>query len=498
MTWSRSFRTTAALTLAAILTSGVAAKSAPAAVCGEWNVGSTPEVPVGDFGSVQFRDVAAIAPDDVWTVGYIKAGSPTWATLTLAEHWDGTEWTVIPTPNPSATINDLMAVAARATDDVWAVGTKEVGTPFRTLRPLVIHWDGSSWQEITDSALERDNSTFDGIEIVSENEIWFGGDGIRAARWNGSTFVITSMPVFETGSCSGTYGCGHSTEDFAAIASDDVWAVGGAGDGDYSYVSQIFHWDGSAWAHVPGPSISYDQRLYGVAALATDDVWAVGDITAADPTDPGLLIVHWDGSGWTRVATPLFTHVRGALHDIVALAPNDIWAAGIYTETPPPALPKPLTMHFDGTDWVEVTPDPLGPDSAWLRGISAAGPCDLWAVGSTYGPPHVQHLLPTVSTSTPFEFVTPGTLRLAGAPNPFRESTTIRFDLPSQGSARVAIYDVRGQRVRTLVDGVLAAGPQARDWSGLDDAGQPVSPGVYFVRLETGAGTETRKLQLVR
>ena len=58
--------------------------------------------------------VSAVATDDVWAVGLRGLG-------TLAIHWDGTAWTIVPTPTPEG-IADLAAVVALATDDVWAVG----------------------------------------------------------------------------------------------------------------------------------------------------------------------------------------------------------------------------------------------------------------------------------------------------------------------------------------------------------------------------------------
>lgn len=383
----------AALLMAVILLPASGAQ-AQTGVCGQWEVVSTPYVPTGSYGDSQFRDITVILSNDAWAVGEIYIGGPTWDTYALAMHWNGAEWSVVPTPSPSTSISALETVAAVSSNDIWAAGVKEIFNPFRELRPFLIHWNGTSWEEVVDSALDLWGGNIYTIEIVGPNDIWFGGEatGSLAVHYDGSNFEVTPTPSFDTGSCSGSYGCGHSIEDMAAVATNDVWAVGGAGDSDYSYVSQIIHWDGTEWTHMPGPSISYFQRLNGVAALASDDVWAVGNLTAADPTDNSILIVHWDGAQWTRVETPLLTIPFGDLQDIVAFAPNDIWAAGIYTETPPPAPGLPLTLHYDGLNWVQVMPDPNGPAGAWLRGLAAADSCDIWAVGSSLETPHVQHL----------------------------------------------------------------------------------------------------------
>lgn len=75
----------------------------------------------------------------------------------------------------------------------------------------------------------------------------------------------------------------------------------------------------------------------------------------------------------------------------------------------------------------------------------------------------------------------------AAVPNPFNPSTKIAFDLPQAAPVRLAIFDLRGARVRTLIDEALPAGPHVRTWDGRDDAGQGVASGVYFIRLDAGA-----------
>jgi hypothetical protein len=80
-----------------------------------------------------------------------------------------------------------------------------------------------------------------------------------------------------------------------------------------------------------------------------------------------------------------------------------------------------------------------------------------------------------------------------GRPNPFRSSTTFRFELPRAGRAELVVFDVTGRRVKTLVSGDLAAGRFDAVWDGRDELGARTSPGVYFVRLQTQGYGETRK-----
>jgi subtilisin-like proprotein convertase family protein len=84
-------------------------------------------------------------------------------------------------------------------------------------------------------------------------------------------------------------------------------------------------------------------------------------------------------------------------------------------------------------------------------------------------------------------------------PNPVGEAgTTIRFGLPNTQRTSIAIYDVAGHRVRTLVEGNLPAGFQQVTWDGRDQHGVRVAAGMYLYRLQTGETTLTRKLVVVR
>lgn len=97
---------------------------------------------------------------------------------------------------------------------------------------------------------------------------------------------------------------------------------------------------------------------------------------------------------------------------------------------------------------------------------------------------------------------TPGSrsgLSLSSYPNPFNPSTTVRYTIPTSGAVTLAIYDVRGARVATLVNGaVQGAGPHAVAWNGRTDDGVPVSSGAYFARIEHNGATESRKLLLLK
>ncbi|HYM79999.1 MAG TPA: M14 family zinc carboxypeptidase [Candidatus Limnocylindria bacterium] len=93
----------------------------------------------------------------------------------------------------------------------------------------------------------------------------------------------------------------------------------------------------------------------------------------------------------------------------------------------------------------------------------------------------------------------PGRLALAAPfPNPARGTVRLAFDLPAAAAVRLEVLDVQGRHVRTLSDGLLAAGRYAHGWDGRDDAGRPVAAGLYLARLTGGPGAVTRRFVVMR
>jgi len=86
----------------------------------------------------------------------------------------------------------------------------------------------------------------------------------------------------------------------------------------------------------------------------------------------------------------------------------------------------------------------------------------------------------------------------ANYPNPFRTSTTIPYQLSEPAEVEIAIYDVLGRRIETLVSKAKDAGRYRVTWDGRDEAGGPVASGIYFYRIEAGGFTASRKMIVVR
>jgi hypothetical protein len=99
-----------------------------------WRIVTVPEPPISDNGSA-LRAVTALSATNIWAVGNNR----------LIEHWDGRAWRIVAAPDPAPepdTATTFLAVSARTARDIWLVGSTSDGVRVRTVTE---HWDGSAW-----------------------------------------------------------------------------------------------------------------------------------------------------------------------------------------------------------------------------------------------------------------------------------------------------------------------------------------------------------------
>lgn len=92
----------------------------------------------------------------------------------------------------------------------------------------------------------------------------------------------------------------------------------------------------------------------------------------------------------------------------------------------------------------------------------------------------------------------PSRLSLMNYPNPFNPSTTIAFELPVEGKVNVSIYNIRGQKVRDLVNGDFRQGFHKVIWDGIDKDNHPVSSGVYLLKLDTNNQSVIKRMIMLK
>ncbi len=352
----------------------------PVPVNGSWQVVPSPAIDVSNstFGA-RLNAVAVVSATDVWAVGFgPQPGGPAYVKQTLIEHWDGSQWSIVPSPNPPLSTYaqvELDSVFALATNDVWAVGYGE--DPSATVSPaditLVEHWDGAGWSIVSSPNPDQEVNQLHAIVGVASNDLWAvgqRGEGGTACcpyeslieRWNGTSWSVVTNP-------------GQTAlHGITALAANDVWAVGtpAAGGGDI-----IEHWDGTAWSNVAAPIANANGggiSLFAVTAATATDIWAVGDQENPLIGEGGTydsVTEHWDGSAWTVVGLALQDSV---LRGVVATGPANAWAvdgSGLMR-----------TQHWDGATWSVVSAPNPGTGSG-LQGVAAVSAGDIWAVGWT-------------------------------------------------------------------------------------------------------------------
>jgi hypothetical protein len=190
-----------------------------------WNGSNWTVIPSPDAtpGGSLLQSVSGASSNDVWAVGEnsTKAGQ-----LTLIEHWNGARWAVVPSPTSIQTFpeNVLHGVAARSASDVWAVGSyRTLASPGQT---LIEHWDGSSWKIVPSP-----NENVSGLQSVianSASDAWAVGqrNTVRGyhtltEHWDGVRWTKIATPD-EISKKSGLFG-------LAAVGPNDILSVGYTG-----------------------------------------------------------------------------------------------------------------------------------------------------------------------------------------------------------------------------------------------------------------------------
>lgn len=264
--------------------------------------------------------VLAISAKNVWAFG-------TWQTFneaqgdgpehTLIEHWNGSKWRIVPSPDPGTGNDALNGAAAMSARSIWAVGSRQQGTgPTRT---LIEHWNGTRWRIVAspDPGTVKTSSALYGVAAGSARQAWaVGGDSLSggrvlALRWNGVRWSVSRTGNPRRGS--------PVLSDVAATSARYALAVGttsGPGKGQVRTLAE--QWTGSAWSIVPSPTPVGGARLYAVAARNRDYAWAVGSIGYLWNK---TLAEHWNGRTWTQVPAPSPSPIDNLLAGVTAI-PN--------------------------------------------------------------------------------------------------------------------------------------------------------------------------------
>jgi hypothetical protein len=352
---------TVALVMAAALGAAQPAGAAPRS-CGA--DGNQPVNPSPIESSLS--GLAVVSACDAFAVGsYYTSRSDSGA---LIERWNGSSWSVQPTPGLA-----LNAVSMSSAANGWAVGQN------RSQEPLIVHWDGKTWQAQR-SRTWPGYTSLNGVAAISPDDAWAVGLALRSKigiieHWNGRRWG-TVAPVRPAGAGS------YRLAAIAAAGSATVWTVGTYYVNSWSR-SLIEHWTGHGWQIVPSPKPAGAAQygLTGVDVVTPRDIWAVGSWTTNRLV--GIpLAEHWNGKGWHLVRVPQVSANGAGLTSVAALSQSNVWVAGTVNGPIRPGPPSyTLIEHWNGTKWQRVPSANPGPGFNQLTAIAGSATSNLWAVG---------------------------------------------------------------------------------------------------------------------
>jgi hypothetical protein len=265
--------------------------------------------------------------------------------MPLAEHWDGSTWTIQAIPDTDAT-GTLTGISCPAADDCTAVGST-LSADGRDTAPLAVRWDGSSWTQQavprpTGTIADHDkDSSLASVSCVSAaNCTAVGHIGIEetqsvAEHWNGSHWVIQPVPAPAGATYSLLNGVSCPKASFCLATGYSY------NDADlYPSTAITEAWSGHGWTQqtLPLPSGTLTSALNGLSCASATRCTAVGSLinSRGTGTETNALAEFWTGSSWAvqRTAQP---QAREDLQAISCPAPRVCSAVGANTDfTPPP------------------------------------------------------------------------------------------------------------------------------------------------------------------
>jgi hypothetical protein len=336
------------------LTVIVVSASAAVAATG-WTVETVP--PTGN--NTLLLGASARTSSDAWAVGEQFAGAGQAPPPPASYHWNGTAWSLVPTPALGVS-SALRGVSASTANDAWAVGFSLLGR--RDFGTLMEHWNGTAWSVNSSLVVTGQAAELTGVADLSPTNAWAvgeGGTGGLLEHWNGTAWSSVALPDQNF-----TPGVDQS---ISASSASDIWVVGSTFNTTTdTTVGEALHYNGTAWSVVPMP--------FGAGAvtdISPDDAWAVG----------GASIEQWNGSVWSSVPSPAPGADLG-LTGIAARGPNDVYAVGDNIPSVNGGTVQGVILRWNGSTW-SVDSDPTDGTYSPLFGAAAvSGAANEWAVGT--------------------------------------------------------------------------------------------------------------------
>lgn len=279
-------------------------------------------------------------------------------------------------------------------------------------------------------------------------------------------------------------------------------------------VVDTFYVDTTDGSHFPGTVTDWNFPYWNEDSHDAAMMFHCGNMKITEKNDQEMLALVWQNSQRARWFNKYQSEEDAPFANTpeiyISVSPNNgaNWSEPIVInnqETPQFAGLKPMWVYpADKVKYVGMQGDnKIGKigimfydDNTW--GSNSHSPTEFPNDGGRVMFTEIQVVFPVFSANEDVT-VTPVTRILnQNYPNPFNPETTISFDMPKAAHANLSVYNVKGQLVKTLLNGRADFGRTNLVWNGTDNSGSSVSSGLYFYRLSTDGKVETRKMMLMK
>jgi hypothetical protein len=343
------------------------------------------------------NDVSCTAANNCMAVGAFLGsiqGTSAFQEFTLAETWNGSTWTILPTPSPRLPGGgaELNSISCTSSTSCMAVGeTLVFHEPGGYLipHPFAESWNGSKWSVVATLTLGHSGASLNGVSCTSTSSCMaVGSEGTPknptlftlAESWNGTAwkFLTTPAPLTPGGTALSSVSC----------TGPACMAVGyyGYNNGTGTKVTLAESWNGAAWQRRDTPTPGASGSLAGVSCVTASACKGVGG--HAVPTGNlgnATLAEQWGGRNWRVQPTPNPAGAGAAGFDAVSCtSPSQCMATGAALDQTGESQ-FTLAEAWNGTDWSLLhTPSP-GSFGDELLGTSCTSASSCMAVGDFTG-----------------------------------------------------------------------------------------------------------------
>jgi hypothetical protein len=288
--------------------------------------------------------------------------------LSVAPAQAAATWTRVTSPNRGTVASALQdVVMVPGTSTAWAVGYS-YDSNLAAYRTMTQRFNGTSWSIVPSlNASATGYSQLNRVDATSTTNVWAIGSLVE--RYNGTNWVAMSSPA------------GVAPRGLDVVSPSEVWVAGYSGS-----AATVAQWKNGTWT-TRYTQASTGRHLTVFEAIAVDasgQVWAVGwDRDYDAPGRPvSSLVVHYNGTSWTREATPNPAN-RNTLNDVVVLANGEVFAVGVAQDTSGGGItPRSLMLRRQGGTWSSLTvPKGEAGSQDQLLSVAAVSSTSVWSVG---------------------------------------------------------------------------------------------------------------------